>query len=126
MAEDPRRIVHRRADQHCERCGRVIREQEFASIHHRRRRSQGGQNTPENMTLLHGSGVTGCHGWVHAHPADAMKEGFLVPAWLDPADVPVKMPQGMALLGATYTWLESPPAPAMTVQEILQSRGLIP
>jgi len=89
-------------------------------MHHRRRRSQGGQDSVENLVLLCGSGTTGCHGWVHAHPADARTAGFLVASWDDPAPIPIRTPRGWALIGETYEWIDRKPAEPMTVQEILR------
>lgn len=49
--------------------------------------------------LLCGSGTTGCHGWVHGHPAEAYRLGLLVHSWHEPAAVPVwGAPWGWALL----------------------------
>lgn len=59
------------------------------SIHHRLLRSQGGTNAPANLLTLCGSGVTGCHGWVHANPGIAYELGLLVHPWDDPEAVPV-------------------------------------
>ena len=85
----PRKVrdtVVDRADGCCERCGQWA---EGGSLHHRKLRSQGGQNTVENLVLLDGSGVTGCHGWAHDNRRDAAALGFVVSAWEDPAVVPV-------------------------------------
>ena len=43
----------------------------------------------ENLLQLCGSGTTGCHGWVHAHPARAYRLGYLVHMGKDPATIPV-------------------------------------
>jgi hypothetical protein len=59
----------------CVRCGHWIREN--GSRHHRQRRQVGG-HTYGNVILLCGSGTTGCHGYVHAHPADARAHGWIV------------------------------------------------
>jgi hypothetical protein len=60
-----------------------------ASIHHRKRRSQGGTHTPENLLLLCGTGTTGCHGWVHANVTESLEAGWLVRGSADPALVRV-------------------------------------
>ena len=89
MSHIPRKVrdaVVARADGCCERCGRWA---EGGSLHHRKLRSQGGRDTVANLVLLHGSGVTGCHGHVHQDRIDAAIEGFVVPAWEDPAEVSV-------------------------------------
>ncbi len=76
----------------CERCGRPL-QRGFGgySIHHRRRRQPPfpGVHEPANLLLLCGSGTTGCHGWVHAHPLESRTEGFIVPTWEDPVDTGV-------------------------------------
>lgn len=50
-----------------------------------------GVNLPSNLLTLCGSGTTGCHGWVEAHPAWATAHGWSVPRWqtADVATVPV-------------------------------------
>jgi 5-methylcytosine-specific restriction endonuclease McrA len=72
----------------CVRCGLAVGSGP-QSVHHRIRRSQGGSHQPENLILLCGSGTTGCHGWVHAHPADARDSGWLLKSHEDPLAVPV-------------------------------------
>jgi len=42
--------------------------------HHRRRRSQGGLDTAENLLWV----CTPCHLWVHEHVAEAVERGFLI------------------------------------------------
>ena len=44
---------------------------------------------PENLLQLCGSGATGCHGWVHAHPKRAYRLGYLVHMGKAPATIPV-------------------------------------
>lgn len=39
--------------------------------------------------LLCGSGTTGCHGWAHANPARAKRDGLIVPSWATAAFCPV-------------------------------------
>jgi len=57
----------------CVRCGRPA-----ANRHHRLPRSRGGTDDPHNVVPLCGSGSTGCHGWVHANPAEAERVGLTV------------------------------------------------
>lgn len=45
--------------------------------------------TEANGIGLCGSGTTGCHGWVHAHPAESYRLGYLVHSWDDPEDIPL-------------------------------------
>ena len=71
----------------CVRCG-VSLHVTSGSRHHRQRRREG-DHSPANLVLLCGSGTTGCHGWVHAHPAEARSLGLIVSAWAVARDVPV-------------------------------------
>lgn len=72
------RAVDDRDGQRCVRCG-VSLALVSGSRHHRQPRAVGG-HLPSNLILLCGSGTTGCHGWVHAHPEDSRAEGYIVPA----------------------------------------------
>jgi len=72
-----RALVLGRDEHACARCGMSVTDRP-RSIHHRVRRSQGGGNSPENLITLCGSGVTGCHGWVHANVAEARAPGWLL------------------------------------------------
>lgn len=72
-------------DQHrCTICERYVRAGQWPglSIHHRLMRSQGSGSTelhePSNLLLLCGTGTTGCHGWIHAHPLEAQTYGWLI------------------------------------------------
>lgn len=79
-----RRIIAERCGGRCERCGAP----EY-TVHHRRKRSQGGTWCPSNLLALHGSGTTGCHGWVEANPAAAHALGFWLRAGQSPDTTPV-------------------------------------
>ena len=85
-----------RAGSACERCGNPLTGENL-SRHHRQRRRDGGDRLT-NLLLLCGSGSTGCHGWVHAHPEEAREQGWIVPSWANPATTPVRLPDG-------YLWL---------------------
>ena len=54
------------------------------NAHHRQLAGQGGPDTPENLLWVCGSGTTGCHGWIHANPQQAIWLGLLVSSF-DPA-----------------------------------------
>src|SRR5690349_12148 len=77
----------------CERCG-----QAGESVHHRKKRSQGGTWCWENLAFLCGTGTTGCHGWVEHNPNDAEWEGWHVRPWQQPAATPVKYQGSWAFL----------------------------
>lgn len=83
-------LVKQRDGLRCVRCGRFL-EGVPASIHHRRMRSHKftGLHEPSNLICLCGTGSTGCHGWVHAHPKEAYEQGWLVHGWNDPTYIPV-------------------------------------
>lgn len=48
------------------------------SFHHRKGRGGKSPHTPQNLVTLCGSGTTGCHGFVHAHPSYSYDHGFMV------------------------------------------------
>lgn len=84
-----RELVRWRDRDRCRRCGAPTWQ-----IHHRQPRGMGGTrdprvNSPANLVLLCGTGVTGCHGWVESHRALAREQGWLVSQWADPVDVPI-------------------------------------
>lgn len=111
-----------RAGRRCERCGRYIRDGARASLHHRKLRSQGGTDTHAGLVLLCGSGTTGCHGWVHANPAQAQELGLIVPSWADVAEVPITTPRGTFYLGphGYQPVADRPTAPPLTVHQLVE------
>lgn len=89
-SEGTRETVLYRDDYRCVRCGISILNHIY-SIHHRRMRSHpfAELHQPANLLTLCGSGTTGCHGWVHDHPKEAMENGWLVSGYTQPESVPV-------------------------------------
>ena len=85
VERDTRRIVNERADGFCERCG-----QYGTTIHHRKKRGQGGPWTPQNCVAVCGHGTAGCHGWAEHNPNAAHAEGFHVRPWEDETQVPIR------------------------------------
>lgn len=79
--------VDTRDMQCCVRCGLSLHVS-HGSRHHRQSR-RFGDHSAANLVLLCGSGTTGCHGWVHAHPALSREIGLIVPSWADPKSVPL-------------------------------------
>lgn len=65
------------------------------SLHHRRKASQGGAWAPANILAACGSGTTGCHGWVEAHPHDANANGW----WLFTGELPELTPAYLSWRG---------------------------
>jgi hypothetical protein len=71
----------------CERCGHWY----AAEAHHRRLRSQQGRDVASNLAAL----CRDCHNEVHAHPVDAGRDGWMLVAGDEPAEVPVKLAGGL-------------------------------
>ena len=53
--------------------------------HHRKLRSQGGDDSEHNTMLVSPEQ----HRWIHDHPARSYALGWLVKSWQDPAEVPI-------------------------------------
>lgn len=80
-----RRLCLERSEGFCERCcvyGPL-------TMHHRKKRGQGGLWTPDNIVAVCGDGVTGCHGWFEHNPDKAAGLGWHVRPWEDSTEVPV-------------------------------------
>ena len=75
-----RRDVELRAGGRCEIRSPVCLFQ-GAECHHRLPRSAGGQDTLENCAWT----CSGCHRWLHEHPAIAYECGWLRHSWDRPA-----------------------------------------
>lgn len=56
----------------CEKCGAPPP----LTMHHRHKRSHGGEWTPSNIVALCGDGTTGDHGWVEGNPTEAHAQGW--------------------------------------------------
>ncbi|WP_405490396.1 HNH endonuclease [Nocardia sp. NBC_00511] len=80
-----RALVAERSGGWCEICG-VMRAE---SVHHRRKRSQGGPWSGSNCVAACGDGVRGCHGWAELNPDAAHKKGFHLRPGEKPAETPV-------------------------------------
>lgn len=90
-----------REQRRCARCGKQL-DGIPASLHHRRLRSHpfAGLHEVSNLIWLCGTGTTGCHGWVHAHPSLAEEHGYIVHAWEDPRKIPIDH----AIYGKCWLW----------------------
>lgn len=77
--------VDERDRQCCARCGQYI---VGGSRHHRKLRRYGDHGAA-NLILLCGSGTTGCHGWVHAHPKLSYAQGWMIRGHGTPCEVPL-------------------------------------
>ena len=57
--------------------------------HHRKRRSQGGDDSPGNIILL----PQEIHAWVHDNPEKAYELGWLVRSFEDPQEISIQIPE---------------------------------
>lgn len=115
-----RLVVVSRAGGSCELCGVPVAFVDddgqvtplaAYSVHHRQPRGMGGTddpavNSPVNLLLLCGTGVSGCHGVVESQRVLAKANGWLVPRPTDPASVPVELHDGRRLLTPDGTYQE--------------------
>ena len=96
-----RQRVLKRDDGKCVRCGAIVADPDTGvpflqySLQHRRPRGMGGSKDPvtnslENLIVLCGSAVTGCHGAVEVNRESGRRFGYAVPQWRDPAVVLVQ------------------------------------
>lgn len=122
-----RRDVDARDAGVCRRCG-VAGGQ--ISRHHRKPRGMGGANRSDagrlsNIVTLCGTGTTGCHGWVEANRAQALREGWLVSSWHDPADVPICGHDGPLWLldNGSITYRQPSHHPVATAGHVADLRG---
>jgi 5-methylcytosine-specific restriction endonuclease McrA len=84
--DNAKRIVVARDGGKCLRCWN-----EAADVHHRCPKKMGGT---QDSYIAYGlanlaSLCRECHDWVHAHPEEGYRTGYLVHSWDDPADVPL-------------------------------------
>lgn len=107
-----RRVLDRDGDS-CVRCGLGLSGDRGTgwSVHHRKLRSQGGDNSLSNLVALCGHGSAGCHGYAHARPTRARREGgWILRSTDDPASYPVVHAlRGFVFLDADGGWSQSHP-----------------
>lgn len=116
-------LVDARDQYRCIRCGKPFHWSGF-SRHHRRLRSHKwpGLHEASNLILACGSGDTGCHGWIHAHPREAMSLGYIVSGFNDhPELAPILTAQhGWVLLDDKGGWMRcEPPNSEHTIHPVL-------
>lgn len=86
----------------CVRCGKHVGYQPH-SIHHRILGNRKDVRA-SNLITLCGSGVTDCHGWVHAHPKEAMEHGYIVSSFTKRQETPTKPVAYAAANGRIPGW----------------------
>jgi hypothetical protein len=86
------KIVLERAKGYCEVCGWDLGE-DYA-LHHRKLKSRGGKDSVSNLMAVHHK----CHNLgtdsIHFNPERATEKGYMVSAWSEPHQIPVKQPDG--------------------------------
>jgi len=87
---DLRRRLWARCGGYCEKCGAVMREDEWAA-HHRKFRGQQGRDEIVNLLAVHHSCHNGAIDSIHLMPAPATGYGWIVNSWEDPALKPVRL-----------------------------------
>jgi len=73
--------VYERSQGRCEAAVEGVCAGRGDQAHHKRRRSQGGQDDPANLVWI----CSPCHTWVHGHPVAAVALGLLEFSSFDPA-----------------------------------------
>ncbi len=90
VTEDTKKIIRWRSGGMCELCG----AEPATNFHHRRARGMGGTrrqvHSPEWIMHLCGSGTTGCHGYIEAHPEISYAKGWKLRG-TRPASTPVQV-----------------------------------
>lgn len=92
-----RRLVYERDKGRCVVCLRAVTT---GSVHHRQGRGGKDPHRLSNCLLVCGTGTTGCHGRIHANPAWAYENGYMVRRLgiRTPEDTPVLTRSGWVLL----------------------------
>ena len=75
--------------------------------HHRKRRSQGGDDSPTNVIAIPDE----LHNWIHANPEKAYQLGLLVRSTDDPAEIEITLPPDLVQMKKTRAKVERKPAP---------------
>lgn len=102
------------------------------SVSHRRPRGMGGDRRPEtnasgNLVLLHGSGVTRCHGWIESHRTAALAAGQTVLRSAKPdAERIDHAVHGWVYLDDDGGWVPAPPGEDMRPDNLVSAlrRGI--
>lgn len=91
--KEMREIVLARCGGYCEKCGKPLPNEGYA-LHHRKLRSQGGQDAVSNFLALHHK----CHNLgtdsVHLNPMISTQKGYIVRGHADPLETLLTLPDG--------------------------------
>lgn len=87
MDKKLRELIYERSGGYCELCCYPLADS--WAIHHRKLRSQGGQDEAVNLVALH----HWCHNLgtksVHLNPKESTERGYIVPSWGNPKEIPI-------------------------------------
>jgi hypothetical protein len=101
-AQAVRSLVLERDDWTCLGCGKSVLGLQWWSLQHRQARGAGGGNGCENLATLCGSATSpGCHLLCESRSPEMTARGLVVPSWNDPAEVPVVLWTGRAVMLTT-------------------------
>lgn len=103
-----RPVLEERCQGLCEKCGTPLHRDESGryifEAHHRKKRSAGGTDEVHSLLALHPR----CHHQhrrsVHDNPKQANENGWMVPAWADPATTSVLVMGRWVLLHPDGSW----------------------
>ena len=91
-----RELLFSRCKGYCEKCGFSL-DPETADFHHRKLRSRGGEDTPQNGILVHHK----CHlqhkDSIHDNPKKAKEMGWMCPSWQDPLECRLILSNGKSV-----------------------------
>ena len=88
MDENLRSRLYGRSRGYCELCGFPMTKEQSA-VHHRKLRSQGGEDSMVNCMAVHHSCHNGKTDSIHLQVADALTNGWLVASWERPDNKPL-------------------------------------
>ena len=112
FSERTRELVRQRANNRCDLCGSRILAG-VAQLHHRSPRKAGGSSnadlgSPANALLLH----VLCHARVEKDRSRSYSMGWLVHAWDNPAEIPVRLFNGWFMLTVEGECVPTSPVPS--------------
>ena len=127
--EAARHIVKLRAGGVCEAAIPNVCSGSHDTTHHRLKRRHAAERwAPSNLLGVCGSGTTGCHGWIEAHPTFAKEEGYWLEPHQDPREVSVHMRWSQTSTRSWWflddegmlTWDESDIEPVVLMREVAE------
>jgi hypothetical protein len=121
-------LVFTRAGGRCEKTGVEVAYSSFA-CHHRKLKSQGGSDGPENRGCLSTDAHTAGPDAVHRNPRAAQRDGWIVLSTEDPAKLSVLLYDGRRVhltADGRYEPASSPTSPGLLAGPIPTDTGGVP